>query len=157
MWPLKWLYRFWGTPCARFDYDGFLPVARLKYTQTSETLEDDNNNEPRKNINLDYISFRLGSDRLQNYFSTKRYNGLLIANCDLFKTEYSEVTLNNDLNAENRGNGSPSKNPDIKTPLVMSFSLGVIIHFSPLAAFWWQGSFYDSHYLSQTYSESDIL
>ena len=96
-----------------------LLVARLKYTQTSETLEDDNNNEPRKNINLDYISFRLGSDRLQNYFSTKRYNRLLIiANCDFLKvyerkelenslsktsidsieTEYSEVTLNNDLN-----------------------------------------------------------
>ena len=33
-------------------------------------------------------------------------------------------------------NGSPSKNPDIKTPLVVSFSLGVVIHFSPLAAFW---------------------
>ena len=26
-------------------------------------------------------------------------------------------------------NGSPSKNPYIKTPLVMSFSLGVVIHF----------------------------
>ena len=31
--------------------------------------------------------------------------------------------------------GSPSKNPDIKTPLVVSFSLEVIINFSPLAAF----------------------
>ena len=32
-------------------------------------------------------------------------------------------------------NGSRSKNPDIKMPLVVSFSLGVVIHFSPLAAF----------------------
>ena len=31
--------------------------------------------------------------------------------------------------------GSPLKKPDIKTPLVVSFLLGVIIHFSPLAAF----------------------
>ena len=31
-------------------------------------------------------------------------------------------------------NGSASKNPDIKTPLVVSFSLGVVIHFSSLAA-----------------------
>ena len=32
-------------------------------------------------------------------------------------------------------NGNHPKNPDIKTPLVVSFSLGVVIHFSPLAAF----------------------
>ena len=31
--------------------------------------------------------------------------------------------------------GNPSKNPDIKTPLVVIFSLGVVIRFSPLAAF----------------------
>ena len=100
-----------------------LPVARLKYTQTSETLEEDNNNEPSKTTSLDYISFRLGSDRLQNYFSTKRYNRLLIiANCDLFKsyerkelekslsktsidsieTKYSEVTLNNEPSSKPR-------------------------------------------------------
>ena len=42
-------------------------------------------------------------------------------------------------------NGSHSKNPDIKTPLVVSFSLRVIIS-SPLAAFWCQGSSKDSHY-----------
>ena len=36
--------------------------------------------------------------------------------------------------------GSPSKNPDIKRPLVVSFALGVVIHFSPLAACWCQGS-----------------
>ena len=41
-------------------------------------------------------------------------------------------------------NGSASKNPDIKAPLVVSFSLGVVIHFSPLA-FWCQGSSKDSH------------
>ena len=29
-------------------------------------------------------------------------------------------------------NGNPSKNPDIKTRLVVSFSLGGVIHFSPL-------------------------
>ena len=106
-----------------------LLVARLEYTQTSETLEEDNNNEPSKNISLDYILLRLGSDRLQNYFSNKRYNGLLIANCDWFKayerkelenslsktsidsieTEYSKVTLNNDLNAVNRGNGKSQR------------------------------------------------
>ena len=33
------------------------------------------------------------------------------------------------------GNGSPSKNPDIKTPLVASFFIAVVTHFSPLAAF----------------------
>ena len=37
-------------------------------------------------------------------------------------------------------NWSPSNNPGIKTPLVASFSLGVVIHFSPLAGFWCQGS-----------------
>ena len=42
-------------------------------------------------------------------------------------------------------NGSHSKNPDIKTPLVVSFSLGVDIP-SPLAAFQCQGSSKDSHY-----------
>ena len=31
-------------------------------------------------------------------------------------------------------NGCPSKNPDIKTPLVASFLLGAVINFSPLAA-----------------------
>ena len=36
---------------------------------------------------------------------------------------------------QKRNNGSPSKNPDIKTPLVMSFPLRVVIHFSSLAAF----------------------
>ena len=34
-----------------------------------------------------------------------------------------------------QNNGIPSKNPDIKTPLVVSFSLGVVIHILPLAAF----------------------
>ena len=34
-----------------------------------------------------------------------------------------------------QNNGGSSKNPDIKTPLVVSFSLGVVIHFSPLATF----------------------
>ena len=43
-------------------------------------------------------------------------------------------------------NVSLSKNPDIKTPLVVSFSLGVVIHFSPLEAFWCQDSSNDSHY-----------
>ena len=33
-----------------------------------------------------------------------------------------------------KNNGSPSKNLYIKTPLVASFSLRVVIHFSPLAA-----------------------
>ena len=33
-------------------------------------------------------------------------------------------------------NGSPSKNPDIKTPLVASFSLEFVIHFSSIAACW---------------------
>ena len=32
-------------------------------------------------------------------------------------------------------NGGPSKNPDIKGPPVMNFSLGVVIHFSPPVAF----------------------
>ena len=31
-------------------------------------------------------------------------------------------------------NVSSSKNPEIKTPLVLSFSLGVVINFSPLTA-----------------------
>ena len=43
-------------------------------------------------------------------------------------------------------NGCPSKNPDIKTSLVVSFSLRVVIHCSPLAAFWCQGSSKDCHY-----------
>ena len=42
-------------------------------------------------------------------------------------------------------NGSPSKNPDIKTPLVASFSLRDVIHFSPLAAFSCQDSSKNSH------------
>ena len=37
-------------------------------------------------------------------------------------------------------NGSPSKNPDIKTPIVVSILLEVFIPFSPLAACWCQGS-----------------
>ena len=37
-------------------------------------------------------------------------------------------------------NGNSPKNPDIKTPLVVSFTLEVVIHFSPLPAFWCQGS-----------------
>ena len=44
-------------------------------------------------------------------------------------------------------NRSPSKNPAIKTPLVVSFSLRVSVHFSPLAAFSCQGSSKDSHYI----------
>ena len=32
-------------------------------------------------------------------------------------------------------NESPPKHPDIKTPLVVSFSLSDVIHFSRLAAF----------------------
>ena len=42
-----------------------------------------------------------------------------------------------------RSKVSPSKNPDIK-PLVVSFSLGVGIYFSPLAALWCQVSSRDS-------------
>ena len=49
-----------------------------------------------------------------------------------------------------RFNESPSKNPDIKTPLVVSFTLGFIMHFSPLAAFWCKGSMNDSHYFGFT-------
>ena len=45
-----------------------------------------------------------------------------------------------------RVNGNPSKNPDIKSPLVVSFSLGVAIHFLPLAALWRQDSSWDSYY-----------
>ena len=43
------------------------------------------------------------------------------------------------------GNGNPSKNPNIKTQLVVSFSLEVAIHFSPLVAFRCQGSSIDSY------------
>ena len=43
-------------------------------------------------------------------------------------------------------NRSPSKNPAIKTPPVMSFLLGVSVHFSPLAAFSCQGSSKNFHY-----------
>jgi len=50
-----------------------------------------------------------------------------------------------------RCNVSPSNNLDIKTPLVGSFSLVVVIHFSPLAAFWCQGSSNDSSYLNLSY------
>ena len=46
-----------------------------------------------------------------------------------------------------QGNGSHSKNLGIKTPLVMSFSLGVVMKKSPLAAFGGQGSSKDFHYL----------
>ena len=51
-------------------------------------------------------------------------------------------------------NGSPSKNSDIKTPLVVSFSLGVIIHFSPLAVFSCQGSSNNSPYLGRIFEKS---
>ena len=40
----------------------------------------------------------------------------------ILKSRYSEI------------NGTPSKNPDTKTPLVAIFSPEVVIHFSPLAA-----------------------
>ena len=33
------------------------------------------------------------------------------------------------------GYGNPSKNPDVKTPLVVNFSLGFVIHFPSLTAF----------------------
>ena len=38
---------------------------------------------------------------------------------------------------------------DIKTPLVVSFSVRVALHFSPLAAFRCQGSSKDFHYLNR--------
>ena len=53
--------------------------------------------------------------------------------------------------------GSPSKNPDIKTPLVVSLTLGEVIHFSPLAAFWCQGFSKDFHYENMWYQTQIIL
>ena len=50
---------------------------------------------------------------------------------------------------------SPLKNHDIKTPLVVSFSLWDLIQFSPLAAFWCQGSSEDSHYTFQEHEIND--
>ena len=44
-------------------------------------------------------------------------------------------------------NGSPSKNPDIKTPLVAKNEKKQLpAKYSPLAAFWFQSSSKDSHY-----------
>ena len=42
--------------------------------------------------------------------------------------------------------GNFSKNPDIKTPLLVSFWQRVVIQLSPQAAIWCQGSQKDSHY-----------
>ena len=42
-------------------------------------------------------------------------------------------------------NGSPSENPEIKTPLVANFSKQLPVETSPLAAFWCQGSSKDFH------------
>ena len=46
-----------------------------------------------------------------------------------------------------RINESPLKNPDIENASSGEFSLGVIMDFSPLAAFWCQGSSNDSQYI----------
>jgi len=46
-----------------------------------------------------------------------------------------------------KNNGSPSKNPDNKTPLVASFFMAIITHFSPLAAFWCRSSSKNFRYL----------
>ena len=51
----------------------------------------------------------------------------------LFHTAIISSSMN--IFLKSQINGNPSKNPDIKTPLVVSFSLGDVIHFSPLAAF----------------------
>ena len=53
-----------------------------------------------------------------------------------------------------KSNGRPLKNTEIKTPLVVSFSLGVVIHFPPLAAFSCQGSSKDSHYFEDSFSKT---
>ena len=75
------------------------------------------------------------------------------------KIHLCDYTSKDLLVAQFEINGSPSKNPDIKTPLVVSFLLGVVIHFSPLAAFSCQGSSKDSHCssLSQSYLEPSWL
>ena len=50
----------------------------------------------------------------------------------LFIPDQSEITHLETADYRASINGSPSKNPDIKTPLVVSFWLGIVI--SPLAA-----------------------
>ena len=59
-------------------------------------------------------------------FGTYRANIFSFSDMHLLKRRSSSLM---------KCNGSPSKNPDIKTPLVVSFSLGVVIHFSSLTAF----------------------
>ena len=53
-------------------------------------------------------------------FGTYRANIFSFSDMHLLKRRSSSLI---------KCNGSPSKNPDIKTPLVVSFSLGVVIHF----------------------------
>ena len=72
---------------------------------------------------------------------------------NILMCEHNQLKTNaNNLNSKQihvsllHDNGSPSKNHGIKTPLVMSFTSGVGIHFSPLAAFWCKGSSKDSKY-----------
>ena len=59
-------------------------------------------------------------------FGTYRANIFSFSDMHLLKRRSSSLM---------KCNMSPSKNPDIKTPLAVSFSLGIIIHFSPLTAF----------------------
>ena len=59
-------------------------------------------------------------------FGTYRANIFSFSDMHLLKRRSSSLM---------KCNGSPSKNPDIKTPLVVSFSLGVVIHFSSLTTF----------------------
>ena len=54
-------------------------------------------------------------------------------------------------------NESPSKNPDIKTPLVAKNEWQLPAKNSPLAAFWCQGFSQDSHYISILMIISDDL
>ena len=60
-----------------------------------------------------YVSIQTQTTCWQNIVGINWYDKLHITSLKLFISS----------------NGSPSKNPDIKTPLVVSFSLGVIIHF----------------------------
>ena len=64
-----------------------------------------------------------------------------LINCTLWASLVTSSSSKSDQN-----NGSPSKNPDIRTPLVENFSLGVFICFLLLARFWCQGFSKDSYY-----------
>ena len=59
-------------------------------------------------------------------FGTYRANIFSFSDMHLLKRRSSSLM---------KCNGSPSKNPDIKTPLVVSFSLGIAINFSSQTAF----------------------